>query len=117
MAFYGGSKAAQVPFSSLFFTGVFHCFQQKQDLRMEWIQNTSVDPAFNLALEEVLLNEISAERPDLAVLWQNRPAVVVGRFQNTYGEINALSAERHGVDVVRRMTGGGAVYHDAGTLN
>ncbi|MBR5734612.1 MAG: lipoate--protein ligase [Desulfovibrionaceae bacterium] len=84
---------------------------------MEWIQNTSVDPAFNLALEEVLLNEISAERPDLAVLWQNRPAVVVGRFQNTYGEINALSAERHGVDVVRRMTGGGAVYHDAGTLN
>ncbi len=84
---------------------------------MRWIVNTSTDPAFNLALEEYLLRSVQAGHFGYAILWQNRPTVVVGRFQNTQAEINADYIRQHAISVVRRMTGGGAVYHDAGTLN
>lgn len=84
---------------------------------MDWIVNHSLDPAFNLALEEYFLSRIEPGHPGFAVLWQNSPAIVVGRFQNARQEVNAdFVRERH-IRVVRRMTGGGAVYHDAGTLN
>ncbi len=80
---------------------------------MIFYENDSTDPFFNLAAEEVLLNE-----PDPSIrLWQNDPAIVVGRHQNTLQEINSDSVEKFGVKVVRRLTGGGAVYHDQGNLN
>lgn len=76
--------------------------------------NPSTDPYFNLALEEYLLKE---EQEDYFLLWQDRPVVVVGRNQNTLEEINQDIAEKKGIAVVRRLSGGGAVYHDQGNLN
>ena len=84
---------------------------------MYWIANPSDDPALNLALEEYLMSGLPAGHPGYAILWQNRPTIVVGRFQNARQEINESYVREHGITVVRRMTGGGAVYHDAGTLN
>ena len=84
---------------------------------MEWVCNPSHDPAFNLAVEETLLETVSADRPFVGMLWVNRPTVVIGRFQNARREVNADVARERDIAVVRRMTGGGAVYHDLGTLN
>ncbi len=84
---------------------------------MYWIDNPSTDPAFNLALEAYLLHSIPPGHPGFAILWQNVPTVVVGRFQNTRQEVNADFVRERGIRVVRRLTGGGAVYHDLGTLN
>lgn len=86
---------------------------------MLYIQNDSNDPAFNLALEEFL---VKTEREpyasqDIALLWQNRPTVVIGRNQNASHELNREQVEKEGISVVRRLSGGGAVYHDKGTIN
>jgi len=51
------------------------------------------------------------------MLWQNEPAVIIGRNQNAYAEINRPFVEEHKIPVVRRLTGGGAVFHDLGNLN
>lgn len=75
----------------------------------------SEDPRYNLAFEEYLLN--SRTEGDHLLLWQNERAVVVGRNQNAEGEIDRAFVEAHGISVVRRITGGGAVYHDLGNLN
>ncbi len=77
-------------------------------------RNPETDPCLNLALEERLL---AAAREDCFMLWRNRPAIIVGRNQNTAEEINATFVSDHGVAVVRRLSGGGAVYHDLGNLN
>ena len=81
---------------------------------MDYYWNERTDPAYNLALEEVMTEQADAP---FAMLWRNRPAVIVGRNQNACREFNAAYAREHGVAVVRRMTGGGAVYHDLGNLN
>ncbi len=78
--------------------------------------NHSQDPYFNLALEEYFLKHKDLN-DDLLILWQNEPAIVVGKNQNTYAELNLDYVEQHGIKVVRRMSGGGAVYHDSGNLN
>ncbi len=78
--------------------------------------NESVNPYFNLALEEYLLKELDLGE-DLFMLWQNSPAIIVGRNQNTWDEINHAFVEENKIAVVRRLTGGGAVYHDLGNLN
>ena len=80
------------------------------------IINNSNDPFFNLALEEYLLNRRDIKE-DIFLLWRNRPVVVVGRNQNTVEEINRSFIQEKGIDVVRRISGGGAVYHDLGNLN
>jgi len=80
------------------------------------IINQSHDPFFNLALEEYLLNRRDIKE-DIFLLWQNRPVVVVGRNQNTLEEINLEYIRTHNIEVVRRISGGGAVYHDLGNLN
>lgn len=80
------------------------------------IINRSNDPFFNLALEEYLLDN-SEIKEDIFLLWQNRPVVVVGRNQNTIEEINQSFIQEKGIAVVRRISGGGAVYHDLGNLN
>jgi len=81
---------------------------------MIYIDNTSTDPAYNLALEEYL---VVNDTRDVFMLWQNAPAVIVGRNQHTENQVNREYAQKHGIAVVRRLSGGGAVYHDAGNLN
>ena len=83
---------------------------------MKTILNDSKDPTFNLALEEYVLKELNSEE-DFVLLWQNANSVIIGRNQNTYEEINSQVVKDHDVKVVRRITGGGAVYHDLGNLN
>ncbi len=78
------------------------------------LHNSSTDPFYNLALEEWLMKNCDE---DVFVLWQNSPTVVIGRYQNAYAEVNIPYAEKNGISVVRRMSGGGAVYHDSGNLN
>lgn len=78
------------------------------------VRNKITEPEFNLALEEILLKETD---DDVFMLWQNRRAVIVGRNQNTVSEIDGDYAAAQGISVVRRLTGGGAVFHDAGNVN
>lgn len=78
------------------------------------VRNDSHDPYYNLALEEYLFREFPE---DCIMLWQNSPAVIVGRFQNTPEEVNLPFLRENSIPVVRRITGGGAVYHDLGNLN
>lgn len=79
------------------------------------VVNSSTDPYYNLALEEVLLKNY--REGVIVMFWQNEPVVVVGQTQNTVEEINQQYVKEHGIKVARRMTGGGAVYHDLGNLN
>lgn len=74
----------------------------------------STDPFFNLSAEEYLLREKSE---DFFLLWKNKPCIVIGRNQNAADEINGDYVRTRSLPVVRRMTGGGAVYHDTGNLN
>lgn len=83
---------------------------------MFYIKNDSLDPRFNLALEEYVVKYLDSE-DTFVLLWQNEPSVIIGRFQNTVEEINTEYIEKKGINVVRRITGGGAVYHDLGNLN
>jgi lipoate---protein ligase len=80
------------------------------------IRNECRDPHFNLALEEYVLNYLDPKE-DYVILWQNEPSVIIGRNQNTIEEINAKYIKDHNINVVRRLSGGGAVYHDLGNLN
>lgn len=74
------------------------------------------DPAVNLALEEYVLRQ-SRPGDDLVLFYINEPSIIIGRHQNTLEEINAEYVQQHGIHVVRRLSGGGAVYHDLGNLN
>lgn len=75
------------------------------------------DPALNLALEEQLFTSLPPAHPGLFLLWQNNPSVIVGCHQCTPEEVNEAFVRRENLPVVRRITGGGAVYHDSGNLN
>ncbi len=83
---------------------------------MIYYETHSTDPHFNLAMEEHLFNEMDPTQNYL-MLWQNDNSVIIGRFQNTAAELNAPFVQQHKVNVVRRLSGGGAVYHDLGNLN
>lgn len=76
-----------------------------------------LDAAYNLALEETLFNALSPDMPGFFLIWRNASAVIVGRHQNTAEEVDAAFCREHGIQIVRRSTGGGAVYHDAGNIN
>lgn len=83
---------------------------------MKYIEIKTTDPHFNLAAEEYLL--LTCEPGEsYFLLWQNEPSIIIGKHQNTMEEINTEYVDRHGIHVVRRMSGGGAVYHDLGNLN
>lgn len=81
---------------------------------MKFIENNSIDPHYNLAFEEYVFKSL---KEDLVLLWRNGPSIIVGKNQNTVEEINMDYVKKNNIKVVRRVTGGGAVYHDLGNLN
>lgn len=83
---------------------------------MLYIKNPCNNPYYNLAFEEYVFYKIAPEE-EILVLWQNEPSVIVGKYQNTIEEINSEYIEHNSINVVRRNTGGGAVYHDLGNIN
>ena len=81
-----------------------------------YIEVSTTDPAFNLALEEYVFEKMSREQ-EYFLTWRNDNAIIVGRHQNTAAEINEEFGKEKNIPVVRRLSGGGAVYHDLGNLN
>jgi len=81
---------------------------------MRCIIDSTTDPYWNLAVEEYLLTV--PEEPVFR-LWRNAPAIIVGRNQNTPDQINSEYVREQGIAVVRRLSGGGAVFHDLGNIN
>lgn len=84
-------------------------------MRMKYIRSPRIDPYFNLALEQYVFDCLDRSW-GYFMLWQNDNTIVVGKHQNTLEEINAAYVKEHGIQVVRRLSGGGAVYHDLGNL-
>lgn len=78
------------------------------------IKHPNTNPYFNLAAEEYLLKNFS---DDIFMLWRDEPSVIVGKHQNTLAEINLDFIKDNSIKVVRRLSGGGAVFHDLGNLN
>lgn len=74
------------------------------------------DPSLNLALEEYILRKLPAEN-DYLLFYINEPSIIIGKNQNTAEEVNTDYVQEHGIHIVRRLSGGGAVYHDLGNLN
>ncbi len=81
-----------------------------------FIESKETDPAYNLALEQYVFDCLPRDQ-EYFMLWQNDNAIIVGKHQNTAGEINAKYVEDNGIRVIRRLSGGGAVYHDVGNIN
>jgi len=85
-------------------------------MKLSYLDLTTTDPAFNLAVEEYVFDHLPKDRMYL-MLWQNDNAIIIGKHQNTLAQINEAFVREHGIKVVRRLSGGGAVYHDMGNLN
>lgn len=83
---------------------------------MKYIVSHSNNPAFNIALEAYAFREMLDE-DEIFILWINEPTIVIGKHQNAIEEINKEYTDAHGIHVVRRLSGGGAVYHDLNNLN
>lgn len=81
---------------------------------MIYVNNESDNPFFNHALEEYVLKNMDE---DVFILWKNRPAILIGRNQNTLTEINEEYVKGENIDVVRRLSGGGTVFNDYGNIN
>lgn len=85
-----------------------------KDAEMLFFESKTNDPEINLATEEYLLKEKNEE---IFMLWQNDRSVILGAYQNAYEEVDIEKAKECSVKIVRRITGGGAVYHDMGNVN
>lgn len=83
---------------------------------MKTILNSNTEPGFNLALEEYVLKYLNVEE-DIFLVWRNSKSVIIGRNQNPFQEINLNFAEEQEIPVLRRISGGGTVYHDLGNIN
>lgn len=83
---------------------------------MYYIESDCHNPAFNLALEQYVF-DVMDRKNSYFMLWQNEPSIIIGKNQNTAAEINQSYVREHQIQVVRRLSGGGAVYHDKGNIN
>ncbi|MCL2320226.1 MAG: lipoate--protein ligase [Treponema sp.] len=81
-----------------------------------YIESRRTDPYRNLALEQFVFDRLDREH-SYFMLWQNHNSIIVGKHQNTLEEINSAFVKEKGITVARRLSGGGAVYHDLGNLN
>lgn len=81
---------------------------------MIFIENNNTNPYLNHAVEEHVMNKFNA---DCFMLWRNEPCILIGKNQNILAEINTDYVRKHDITVVRRMSGGGAVFNDLGNLN
>lgn len=83
---------------------------------MKYLRNSSTDPHYNMSFDEFCLERFPSDET-VFYLWRNSPSVIIGRNQNAYAEVNLPYLEKHGIRLARRVTGGGAVYHDLQNLN
>ena len=83
---------------------------------MKYIWSESNDPTYNLAMEQYVFDNLSKEE-DVFILWQNDNSIIVGLHQNTIAEINNTYVKENNIHVVRRLSGGGAMYQDLGNVN
>lgn len=81
---------------------------------MYYIIDNSTDPQWNLAAEEYLFKKFS--KPVFR-LWRNKPSIIIGLHQNAFAEINLDYVKSNNIPVIRRLSGGGAVFHDLGNVN
>lgn len=81
---------------------------------MLFVENPSLNPYFNIAAEEYLLKNFDS---DIIMLWRSHPSIIVGKHQNTLAEINLGFVRKLNIPVIRRLSGGGTVFHDPGNIN
>ncbi len=81
---------------------------------MKFLILDTTNPYYNLAVEQFMFEKT---QEDVFILWQNEPTVVIGKNQNVNAELDFDYVREHGIHIARRITGGGAVYHDLGNLN
>ncbi|MCH5584950.1 lipoate--protein ligase [Shimazuella sp. AN120528] len=85
---------------------------------MLFIDNRNItDPRINLAIEEYVLEHLKIDQESYLLFYINEPSIIIGKHQNTVEEIHVDYVREHGIHVVRRLSGGGAVYHDLGNLS
>ena len=78
--------------------------------------NGNTDPWLNLALEEYVVRQLDKNN-DYLLLYINAPSIIIGKHQNVIEEVNLINAGQLGIPIIRRISGGGTVYHDTGNLN
>ncbi|MEI3504582.1 MAG: hypothetical protein V8Q42_13390 [Anaerovoracaceae bacterium] len=81
-----------------------------------YIENDSLDVYYNFALEYYLTSEKLFRDKTVFLIWRTTPTVMVGKFQNTYEEINQAYVDSKDINVVRRMSGGGTIFTDLGGM-
>lgn len=81
---------------------------------MYYIVDDSTDPQWNLAAEEYLFKNF---KQSIFRLWRNEPSIIIGLHQNAFAEINLDYVKNNNIPVIRRLSGGGAVFHDLGNVN
>lgn len=91
-------------------------FYEKKRYNMIYIVNKSTKPDYNIALEEYCFKKLG-HLDKVFILWINEPSIIVGKHQNTIEEINPEYVKNNNIHVIRRISGGGAVYHDLNNLN
>ena len=84
--------------------------------KLSYLNLYTTDPAWNLAAEQYVFDALPRDRTYF-MLWQNDNAIIIGKHQNAAAEIDQQFVRENGVRVVRRLSGGGAVYHDMANLN